>query len=398
MPAANAMAIGDSLVEQVARTIRTELGAEVRRREQRQQTRSTDAWVLVQRAERLHKQGDSAAAAGDTVAFAALYAQADSQAEQAETLDRRWTAPIVLRAGLAYGRSRKYFEPGAVRPWVQQGLAHVERALAIDREDPEAQTLRGNLRYWGYLVGIEPNATRADSLRAAARRDLEDAIRFDNRQAGAYSTLSHLCANDPNCRATEQALFAGEALRRDAFLSNASTIQSRLFFAYYDLGDSLKAAEACDQGLRRFRDDFRFTECRLWLLTMGRQPSSVGARAWALADSLIALVPPSDSAFYRRSSRLMVAAVLARGGLADSALRVAASVQRNSDVDPSADLANIQAFVYTLLDRKGQAVEQLRTYLTVNPQRRNSLATDPGWWYRPLQGDRGYELLVAASR
>ena len=312
--------------------------------------------------------------------------------------DRRWSTPTVLRAGLSYGRSRKYFEAGAVRPWVQQGLAHVDRALGIDREDPDALALRGNLRYWGFLVGIEPNATRADSLRAAARRDLEDAVTLDPGQAGAYASLSHLCANDPSCRPSEQALFASEALRRDAYLSNAATIQSRLFFAYYDMGDSVKASEACAEGLRRFSDDYRFTECRLFLLTMGRQPAAAGSRAWALADSLVALAPPPDTAFYHREARLVVAAVLARGGLTDSALRVATSVQRNSDVDPSADLANIAAFVYTLLDRKPQAVEQLRSYLAVNPQRRNSLATDPGWWFRPLQGDRGFDLLVAASR
>ena len=398
MPAANAMAIVDSLVEQVARTVRTELGAELRRREQRQQTRSPDAWVLVQRAERLHKQGDSAAAQGDTIAFATFYERADSQAAQAEALDGRWLSPIVLRAGLSYGRSRAYFEPGAVRPWVQQGLAHVERALAIDREDPDALALRGTMRYWSFLVGVEPNSVRADSLLASARRDLETAVRIDPRQAGAWATLSHLYANDPGRRGSDIVLAAGEALRRDAYLSNAATIQSRLFFAYYDIGDSVKASEACAEGRRRFKDHPDFTECRLWLLTMGRQTAAAPARAWQLADSLVALTGPGDSAFYRRSSRLMVAAVLARSGLTDSAFSVATSVQRNSDVDPSADLANISAFVFTLLDMKGRAVEQLGSYLAVNPQRRNSLATDPGWWFTPLKGDPGFELLVAASR
>jgi hypothetical protein len=67
-------------------------------------------------------------------------------------------------------------------------------------------------------------------------------------------------------------------------------------------------------------------------------------------------------------------------------------------VDPSRDLANMAAFVYVLLGDRQAALDQLRVYLAANPQRRESFATDPGWWFRPLEGSPEWRRLVEPTQ
>ncbi len=133
------------------------------------------------------------------------------------------------------------------------------------------------------------------------------------------------------------------------------------------------------------------------LLTMPRD-SSDPARASRLADSVVALSPAAQQAYLRLESRMWTAAVLARAGQADSARALARRSTGDPVVDPSRDLANIAAFVYTLLGDTAAALQQLSTYLAVNPARRQAYADDPGWWFRPLEASPRFRQLVGAPR
>jgi serine/threonine-protein kinase len=390
------LALRDTLARQAARLIRARLGEEIRVREQREGTANANAWALMQRAEQARKHGDSLAAIGDTAALSHEFGRADSLAAQAEALDSRWPDPIILRGTVAYRRSRLAVDaPTQAGKWIDLGLGHVQRALALDANNPDALELRGNLQYWRWLLGLEPDAAKAKALLQQAQQDLETAVKLRPSQAGAWATLSHLYYQ--TAHVVDVNLAARRALEEDAYLANADVILSRLFFSSYDLGQVVDAAHWCEEGQRRFPANPKFVECQLWLLTTkAKDPDP--AKAWKLADSLLALTPEPGRAYQRLNGQLAVAAVLARAGLADSARHLAARSRGDAQLDPSRDLANIAAFVYTLLGDRPAALDQLKVYLAANPGRRASLADDPGWWFRDLADDPQFKQLVGSRQ
>jgi TolB-like protein len=391
-PATHLLSIADSLAVQASRLVRARLGQEIQMKEVRDQARDPAAWSLYQQAVRLRKDGE----AGDSITLARDFARADSLLAQAEQLDPQWPDPPVLRGELDYLRSRRYVDdPPAADRWIGRGLPHANRALALDRDDPDALELRGNLRYWRYLLNIEANADSARQLLTDAKSDLETAVKLRPTQAGAWATLSHMYYRTGTV--VDVNLAARRALEADAFLTNADVILDRLFLSSYDLGNLSEAANWCAEGARRFPDNPKFTECRLIVLTTRQVPPDV-ARAWRLRDSVLALTPPRDTAYERRYAQILVAGVLARTGAADSAQHLLARSRGDVQMDPTRDLTYAAAIVYAMLGDKTAAVNQLKVYLAANPAQRQAFAQDPGWQLRSLQDDPGFRLLIGTGR
>jgi len=121
------------------------------------------------------------------------------------------------------------------------------------------------------------------------------------------------------------------------------------------------------------------------------------ALAWQLADSVPKLTPLGRREFERLDARMLVAMVLARAGLADSARQVSKRTRAGVDVDPTQELAWDAIYVSLLLGDKDEALKALKTYLTANPQRREGLAEDPGWWFRGIQDDPRFQELVRSK-
>lgn len=393
-PIADPLTLADTLAVEVARLVRSQLGTEIQLREQREKASSPQAWVLVRRAERLRQQMDSLGRASDTTGMARAWAQGDTLLAEAEATDPDWVQPIIQRGTLAYRRSRLADSPTNASPWIETGLTHANRAVAKDGRDANALELRGNLRYWKYLNGLETDPTRAGALLASAQADLEQATQVNPGQAGAWASLSHLYYRVSGKSGVDINLAARKAMEEDAYLSNADVILSRLFLSSYDLLQFSQARQWCDEGLRRFPLNWRFTECRLMMLTTRDVTPDIPA-AWRYADSMLVLTSPSDMPFNERSARLFVAAVLARvPGRADSARRVAARSLGDAEVDPSRDLALRAAFVYGVLADTSAAINQLKIYLNANPSQRQAFADDPGWWLRPIQDTPAFRQLV----
>jgi len=395
-PAGEVLALRDSIASEAARLIRQQLGTEVQLRSQRAGTRNAQAWSLLQQAHRVQRQADSALKAGDTERFDRDYTTADSILQKAEALDPAWPDPVTRRAALAFARSRNSGDLATLIRNIDQGLALVGRAVALDRTNADALELRGNLRYWRWLNQLEREPAKAKALFDSARADLEAAKAINPAQAGAWASLSHLYTNDPTKTGTDIRYAAERALEADAFLGNADVILQRLFFANYDDDAYIGARDACDRGARRFPDKAVFLKCQLWVQTMRGHPSPDPALAWRLADSTIRLTDPRDRAYEELEVRIVTAGVLARAGLADSARAVLKRSLGTPSVDPSRDLALRAAFVYTLLGDKPQALEQLRVYLAENPTYRANLRQDTGWWFRSLTDDPGFRELIRA--
>ncbi|NIR43061.1 MAG: hypothetical protein GWN51_02265, partial [Gemmatimonadetes bacterium] len=101
-PAGDLIAIKDEAARDVARLLRERLGEEIRLRERRAETSSPEAWSLVQRAERLRKDAETAVEEDRYDEALATFARADSSLALAAIADRSWVEPTVLRGQVAY--------------------------------------------------------------------------------------------------------------------------------------------------------------------------------------------------------------------------------------------------------------------------------------------------------
>jgi serine/threonine-protein kinase len=244
-------------------------------------------------------------------------------------------------------------------------------------------------------MSLAPDPAEARALLASAREDLESAVKVSPSQAGAWASLSHLYYQVGNL--VDVKLAAQRAYEEDAYLSNADVVLSRLFYVSYDLGQFTDAVHWCEEGRRRFPGDYKFVECQLFLLTSRAREPDV-TLAWTLADSTTRLVPDQMREYQRLQTHMMVAAVLARSNLADSARSVARRSRGSNELDPTRDLAHTEAFVHTLLGDTTAAIEALKTYLVANPDRRAAFASDVTWWFRPLENNARFRELVGAIR
>jgi len=402
------LVLRDSVPDRAVQLIRKVIGGELQLRSQRQGTKVLAAWSLLQRAAQLHKEGEAAAETGDSLTLARTFATADSLLAVAEPLDPKWPDPIVLRALLAYRRSRLVNdEPSLARPWITTGLGHIERALAVQPDNPDALELRGNLRYYSFLLELGADPTRQRQLIASAESDFVRATNLNPAQAGAWASLSHLYSRKTTAGNSSNAIdvidAANRALAADAFLGNADLILYRLFSSLYDISSFSKAEQRCGEGMRRFPTNPRFTECRLYLLSIkGAKPDP--ALAWRLADTLVTLTPEDGRPFQRLQANLLVAAALARASiagnspqLADSARHLVARSLGTPEIDPPRELPLDAAFVYTMLGDKAAAIQQLKVFVAANPNSRATLADPNGWWFADLQRDPGFLRVVGSG-
>ncbi|MBI2795662.1 MAG: protein kinase [Gemmatimonadetes bacterium] len=402
VPAGNLFAMRDTLAVVASDLIRQQLGAEIQVKEQHAGTENPAAWLLLQRGEQARRSGEAANARGDTAGLNREFLVADSLYAAAEKTDPTWGDPAALRALLAYRRSRLAGgNPALIRQWIEVGVGHADHAIAIDPSNADAYETRGNLKYWIVVSAIETDDAKRQAALLAARTDLEKATTLNRNQAGAFATLSHLYYNAPGFTPTDVSIAAQQALAADEFLSSANLILARLFNAAYDLEQFDKAEQWCHTARQRFPADVRAVRCQLYLLTAKPVVPNV-AEAWRLADTAVMRVPPAARPRERMTEDMLVAAVIARASktqpaLADSARHVARRSEGTAQSDPTRDLAFFGAFVYTLLGDKDEAIRLLKEYLAANPSRAASLRSDPGWYFKPLEGDVRFRQLVGAT-
>jgi serine/threonine-protein kinase len=396
-PDSDIMRLQDSLVQEVATLIRQRLGEEIKLRELREGTASGRAWALVQQAEQARKRAEASVGRDDsTPSVERQFQLADSLYARAHAEDPRWLEPLAGRAAVAYRRSRMVgLDGAAASPWIERGEGFANEALALDPQNPDGLELRGTLRYWKWLLNLEPEPTAAERLLEGAQSDLELAVKVRPSQAGAWAILSHMYSNTKS--ETDAKLAGLRAYEADAYLREAPQVLNRLFTTSYDLAQFSDAVRWCEEGARRFPENSNFTKCRLWLLTTRVREPDVPL-AWQLADSLSRLSSAGRREYDTREARMIVAMVLARAGLGDSARMVALRARAGPEVDPAQDLAYSEVYVHILRGDKDQAFESLKRYLAANPERRISLAdttqASSSWWFRDIENDPRFRALV----
>ena len=121
------------------------------------------------------------------------------------------------------------------------------------------------------------------------------------------------------------------------------------------------------------------------------------AEAWRRAGEYEHVAPPQQREYYRREGQIVVADVLGRAGLPDSARRVLVRARADRTIDPRGELMGYEAFVRTQLGDKKEAVDLLQRYLADHPEHRGGFAKVNAWWWRDLQNDPRFKSLIATG-
>ncbi len=382
----------DDLAEQVSNLLRSELGEEIRLAEMRAGTESVAAWELVQRAGELREQASPLVEIGNLEEAGRMYDRADSLLAEAQAADTLWVEPLLQRGWLAHDRL-EWFESsdpgGESLRWNETGLQYANAALHVSPRNPDALELRGRFHLKRALFAPAGNPAEADSQLRAAEEDLRAAIEANPEQAGAWRSLSIPLAARGEPHAAKMA--AERAYEADAYLEEADDILWRLFAHSYDLNQPAEATRWCREGNRRFPEDPAFVQCQLWLMTLPGVPADPD-RAWSLLDEYNRLAPPQE-VLRRKWNETAAAAVLARAGLADSAVAVAVRARTDETIDSGRSVLYAEAFVRTMAGQEEEVLGLLGTYLTAAPGQRGEVANT--WWFESLHDRPGFQALVA---
>ncbi len=383
--------VRDSLVREVADALRRELGERVKLERYRAETSSADAWLLVQQGEELNEYAHRMRRSGQDAGATRALQEADSLAAVAERLDPGWIVPIIRRgwfawtnAALAHDRfSFGEGDPGFT-DWLRVGIGHAERALAKRPADARALELRGYLRYRLWTSGRIPDA---DTLLDRAQDDLWAAVRWDPSLARSWYALSLLHGSKGEHAQANQA--ARMAMEKDAYLAEAEQVIPQLYWTNIERGASSDAEYWCEEGLRRFPDEPNLMECRTNLLGWFGTGAADIAAAWREIERLEGVEAVEAGAPYRR---LLVAALLARSGLADSARAV---VRQTRGAYPGETMYVQEAFVRVELGETDHAVRLLELTLREYPHYAGWIANH--YWFRSLREDDRFLQLVGRA-
>jgi TolB-like protein len=374
-PTDDVVALQEEVASQVEDQIRSAVGEEIRLRQTRSEAPNNGAWLAVARGERALER----AVAGDPGTAEPDFDEAEAAFREAASLAEDWAEPWNRLAETAHERGVDWArEPAVMDSLFQETVALAGQALDRDPTSREAVLWRGKALYDRYRRNFIDAPAEAEAALEQARSDLERAAETYG-SADAYSVLSHLYYQDKDL--TGAALAARQAYRADAFLRASRSVLRRLVVTNYDLGDVEQSREWCGEGYRRFPDDYYFTECRLWLMTMPGVDPDVDY-AWALRDSVQVLLGSRWEGL-EATETLIVAGVIARAGLSDSA----SAVMDRFPGEPSTEAA-----MRLLNGQEEQAIQLLMDY-TAGTAGHFGEGSRLMWWWEPLRGDPDFERL-----
>jgi hypothetical protein len=151
-----------------------------------------------------------------------------------------------------------------------------------------------------------------------------------------------------------------------------------------------EALRNCTEGRTRFPDEPVFHDCHLILLAWSNVTQPDADSAWHTMDLELAAYPASLRPMLEPRLRALVAAVLARGGLADSARTVVTAAK--DDDTGTVGVALPAAGVFGLLGDSGDALKEVQWVLQTHPEMRATLRAAPE--LRRLLADTAFIALL----
>jgi TolB-like protein len=385
----------DSIAVKMSLFLRGHVGKELKDLVSRAGTNNAGAWDAMQRARVTMSEIDALIRARQVPAAFQKITESDEALAKVEAADGNWRDPVVERAWLAYRAARLIppSDPNLLKT-IEGGLAHAERALKMSASDTSAIEARGTLTYWKWLNNLAKSESEAASLFSVAEKDLAVAM-ADVRRASANNTYSHLLLNKGEI--AEAQIAAGRAYESDPYLTDVDRTLHRLVTTSLDLENRGEAAKWCEVGQARFPDNYRFSECQLWLYAMpALEPPNI-TEAWAKYDEVVKKSPETVKRFIGLKGKMIMALALVRANQLDSAKSLAESSQGDKVLDPRGELTNLAVIVYAQSGDKDTALDLFARYLAANPAQRAFAAKDQAWWLRDLRADPRWKRLVGAG-
>jgi serine/threonine-protein kinase len=390
----------EAVATTAATRLREQLGLEFRLAETRAGTANAAAWTLFQRGEKLRKDAEAAAAENPGDARR-LLAQSDSLLRLAGDADPRWVTPLISRGEVALMSARLEPEAAERIRQIEAGSALTEQALRLDPANGVALALRGTLNFAKYRLTNPADRAVRDVLLQSAETDLQNAVTTDPSLATAYATLTSIQYEKKDVFSAFT--MARNAYIADAYLSNADNILASLSDAAYDTEQFAESARWCEEGGRRFPDDYRFTLCRLWMMITPDARPDID-EAWRLAARVDSLAPPASRDLLSRLGRMIVAGAIGKrvgstpNPMVDSARQVLVRARADASIDPERELPGFEAIMRTQIGDVDEAISLLKQYVAVNPDHSFMVGGNVHWWWRDLRDNPGFQAVLAQRR
>ena len=206
-----------------------------------------------------------------------------------------------------------------------------------------------------------------DTILPRAEADLRAAVRQRPDYARTWYTLGHLLQNSG--RFAEAYDAARTAYDTDAFLSDIRGVVGLLFLASLHTERFDEAGQWCKLGLEKYSADPRFAECELVLLGWSARGREQVTTAWQHLTAIEGADTLNILGVTWEFRRLMVAAVLARTGMRDSARAVLARTRAQRSTEAAfVEQPVVEAHVRVLLERTRNGVAVARGLSARRPE------------------------------
>ena len=368
------MGLVDALSREVTSMVRVAVGRELRARARHARGMDAGAQALVEQASAERERAHWLEREGRVPTAARALIRADSLLVGAEAIAPEWREPAIERARTLWELAVLHFSPplrDATRAGtlLRAGIAEAGRAVSSDDTDARALEALGLLSYW-YWMQAPLAADSAQRSLARATGALQRAVAIDPGRASAWSLLSATLYARADFSGAY--LAADRAFQADAYLDDAEEILNRLFVAAYEIGDDAGSRRWCDEINRRFPRSWTGAYCRLSLLAWNGAPGDRAAarRAWEIAAE--GDPPAAPAPEMRPRLHMLVAAVLARAGLRDSAAAMIRSSRRYAGDDQ--EILPIEASAQLLIGQPDSAAALLARYVGRKPFHRAAVA------------------------
>ena len=403
-PMGDLFQLEDSLVGTLSGYLRTRLGQTVESAHRRAGTRSVLAWEALRQGDALLDEARALKDSGDDKEAILYLERADSAYRVGERLDPRWALPVVeqgavanARAPLAAFRSAEEVRrhpdesvsdrsPGYYDQWLRRALGHTNRALARNPDEPLALNLRGAVLYSLWSVGLA-----SDSDLASGERDLRRAIALDPNLAKSWYWLSLIFQFTGRFGDAYSA--ARSAIEADAYLSEMDRLYATLYYSSLNRERYDEAAAWCDSARTHYPGDADARSCTVRILGWSGRGREQLRRAWRLTEDIENSDSDERSGAMWADRRLLIAMILARSGLADSAMALVRTARTGDPADSAAAwMALAEAYVRVLVGDREAALGLLARAVGADQHFSRYVRASP--WFASLRGDPRFETVL----
>lgn len=369
----NMLPLIDSLSLRISSLVRTAVGHQVQLLAWSAGATNSKTYQLMQEADEGRDRADQLEHSGNSSADVRALESADSILHEVEAVAPRWAEPAIERARVLEQIGVSYLVPPLgdstkVKVFLGLGMKEAARAVSLEPENASALESFGTLSYWYWITVPLPHDS-STLIQAQAIRALRGAVAADPSRSSAWSLLGS--SLQASADYVDAYVTASRAYQADAYLTNPQEILSSLSTTAYEIGDDSASIRWCDEVNRRFERSWAGAYCQLSIMALiNRSTDGDISRAWMIASN--AGQGSSGVHSVEPHLRMLIAAIIARRGLRDSA---EATIQRSRDQAlGDAEILPTEADAQILLNRSDVAVDLLTEYMKDMPTQRAGVA------------------------